>query len=191
GREADLLEDRRDGRSRLRRTHPVEAGGVREVLGGRHLLEEARLDGDAVDQPADRLRVAEGVVAEDPRLAGVVDEERRQKPDERRLSRPVLAEHGDALAAFDAERDALERRHPPLGESALLAVAPLELLVEVDDLDGRHAATDGRAYRCGCCAGGHAAPCETGWIRRTGDRRTWRRAALSVARGDRATAAAR
>ena len=66
-READLLEDLGDPVARLRRRHAVEAGRVGEVLRRGHLLEEARLDGDAVHEPADRPGVLERVVAEDAR----------------------------------------------------------------------------------------------------------------------------
>ena len=64
GREADPPEDLRDPLARLGRGHPVEARGVVEVLRGRHLLEEARLDGHPVDEPPDGLVLADDVVAE-------------------------------------------------------------------------------------------------------------------------------
>jgi hypothetical protein len=48
-------------------------------------------------------------VAEDAGLAAVVDEQRREQPDQRRLARAVLAEDRDALAALDRERDVVQR----------------------------------------------------------------------------------
>ena len=87
--------------------HPVEPRRVGEVLGRRHLLEEGRLDRDPVDEPANGAGLLEDVVAEDVRAAAVVQEQRREQPDERRLPRAVLAEDRDALAAGDLEGDAL------------------------------------------------------------------------------------
>src|SRR5207237_145198 len=81
--------------------HPVEPGRVREVLGGRHLLEEARLDRDAVDQQADCTGLGEHVVAEHARLAAFVEKQGREQADQRRLARAVLAQDGDALAVVD------------------------------------------------------------------------------------------
>ena len=55
-----------------RRRHPVEARGVVQVLRRRHLLEERRLDRDAVDEPPHGLRCSrDDVVAEDARRAAV------------------------------------------------------------------------------------------------------------------------
>ena len=48
-----------------------------------------------------------------PRLAAVLQEQRGEEPDQRRLARAVPAQDGDALAAGDRERDALERRPAP------------------------------------------------------------------------------
>ena len=126
-----FVEDLGDLVPRLRRRHSVEARRVREVLGRGHLLEEARLDGDAVHELPDRTRLVERVVPEDARLAAVVDQERREQADERRLARAVLAENRDALAAFDRERHVLERRHPPPREAARAPVAAAELLRQV------------------------------------------------------------
>ena len=92
GREADAGEDLGNGLARLARRHPVEPRRVREVLGRGHLLEEARLDRDAVDEPADRRRILDDVVAEDPRLAAVVDPgASRAGGRRRRLPRAILA----------------------------------------------------------------------------------------------------
>src|SRR5207248_10213645 len=112
---------------------------VREVLGRGHLLEEARLDRDAVDEPADRRRLLERVVAEDPRLAAVVDQQGREQADERRLPRPVLAEDGDALATGGREGDVGERRPGTFaGETARFPVAAPERLPQLAHLDGGH-----------------------------------------------------
>ena len=117
---------------------PVEAGRVGEVLLGAHPLEEARLDRDAVDEPPDGARRSrEDVVAEDARRAPVVQQQRREQADERRLAGAVLAEHGDALAAGD--RQARRRPAPARAgarEAAVAAHAPAELLAEAARLDG-------------------------------------------------------
>ena len=76
-------------------------------------------------------------MAEDPRLAAVVDQQRREETDERRLPRAVLAEDGDALAAGDRERDVGERRPRTLSrEAARLFVLAVERLPQVAHLDG-------------------------------------------------------
>src|SRR5438309_10570942 len=112
-RETDAREDLRDLRARLTRRNAVEPSGVREILFGRHLLEERRLDRHAVHEPLDRARLLHHVVAEDRCAATVGQQQRREHTDERRLSRPVLAQDRDALAALHRERDALERRYAP------------------------------------------------------------------------------
>ena len=129
-READPLEDHRDLRVRLARPHAVEPRRVGEVLGRAHLLEEARLDRDAVDEAAHRARVLEHVVAEDLRAATVGQEQRREQPHERRLARAVLAENGDAFAALHREADAVERRAATAADQAF---PPSEDLCQVTD----------------------------------------------------------
>ena len=132
-READPLEDARDLVTRLVRRHPVEARRVREVLRRRHLLEERGLDRDAVDEPADGARLLEDVVPEDRRVAAVVQEQRREQPDQRRLARAVLAEDRDALAALDLEADSAQRLDAlaAAAQAGALAVAAAELLAQV------------------------------------------------------------
>src|SRR5581483_4949246 len=174
----------------LRRRHAVEARRVREVLLRGHLLEEARLDGDAVDEAPDGACLAERVVTEDARLSAVLEEERGEQADKRRLPGAVLAEDGDALAAFDREGDLLKRGHTAAREAPRLRITPAEDLRQVVDLDRRHVVTDGLGHRYGCCEGGHAAPCETRWIRRTTDRRRRRCADLTVAALDHSAAEA-
>ena len=98
GREADAGQDPRDLHARLARPHAVVARRVVQVLAGGHLLEEARLDRDAVDELAHRPRLGEDVVPEHACAAAVVEEQRREQPDERRLARAVLAQDRDALA---------------------------------------------------------------------------------------------
>src|SRR5207249_9907282 len=71
---------------RLPRRHAVEAGRVRQVLGRRHLLEEAGLHRHAVHEPPDRPRLAVRIVTEDPRLAAVVDQQRREERSEEHTS---------------------------------------------------------------------------------------------------------
>ena len=139
GREADALEDLRDPVAGLADGEPVEAGRVGQVLGRRHLLEEGRLDRDAVDEPAHGPRVGD-VVAEQDRAAAVVDEQRREQPDQRRLPRAVLAEDGDTLAARDVEGDAAQGVDPlaAAAQAGALAVATAELLAQVVDFDCRH-----------------------------------------------------
>jgi hypothetical protein len=111
------------------RPEAVEARGVAQVLRRAHLLEEARLDRDAVDQPPHRPGVAEGIVAEDQRGAAVGQQQRREQADERRLARPVRTEDGDALAPLDLEVQPLERGHAALAA----AVTTGELLAQVVD----------------------------------------------------------
>ena len=123
-----------------RRRHPVEARRVVEVLGRRHLLEERRLDRDAVDEPLHGpLR---RVTTSWPKMrarAAVGEQQRREQADQRRLARPVLAEDGDALAALHREGDPVQRRDGPLREPARLPVATEERLAQVLDDDGRRA----------------------------------------------------
>jgi hypothetical protein len=85
-REPDPLEYLRDPRARYPRRHPVEPRRVREVLERRHALEERRLDRHPVDQPPDRRGLAHHVVAEHPRVTVLREQERRQDPDESRLT---------------------------------------------------------------------------------------------------------
>src|SRR5207237_2630403 len=122
------------------------------------LLEEARLDRDAVDEPADRRRFLEHVVAEDLRLAAVLDQQRREQADERRLSRAVLAEDGDALATGDREGDVGERRPRTLaGETARFPGAAPERVAQVAHLDGGHLAVwTSRGIGRRWYSGGHA-----------------------------------
>ena len=71
---------------------------------------------------------------EDRRLAAVVEEERRQEPDQRRLPRAVLAENRHALAALDAELDVLQGSDATAAREP--AVASPEFLPEAAHLDG-------------------------------------------------------
>ena len=116
GREPDPLEDARDRLARLARGHPVEAGGVAQVLGRRHALEERRLDRHAVHQPLYGARAPEDVVSEHGRRPAVVEEQRREEAHERRLPRAVLPQDGDALAP--PEREASRRGGRPRGGGA-------------------------------------------------------------------------
>jgi hypothetical protein len=129
GREADPGQNLRDLVLGLVRPQAVEARGVAQVLDRAHLLEEARLDRDAVDHPAHRAGVAEGVPAEDRRRAAVRQQQCREQPDQRRLPRAVRAQDGDALAALDLEVEAPERSHATLAA----AVPAGELLAQVVD----------------------------------------------------------
>src|SRR5438552_2095511 len=141
-RKADATEDLGDPVSRLTRRHPVEARGVAQVLGRGHLLEEGRLNGDAVDKALHLAGLAEDVMAEDVRAAAVVQQQRRQHPNERRFARTVLAEGRDALAPFDQNRHILERGHapPPPAKTGTLRVAAEEFLAQVVDFYGGHVA---------------------------------------------------
>jgi hypothetical protein len=109
-READALQDLGDAVAGRARREAVEARRVAEVLRRRHLLEERRLDRDPVDDPAHRLRVAHDVVTENSRLPGIGQQQRGQDADERRLSRPVLTENGQALAVRDLKAHPTECR---------------------------------------------------------------------------------
>jgi hypothetical protein len=138
--EADAVEDLRDLRPRLPGRHSVEARGVAQVLVRGHLLEEGRLHGHAVDETADRPRLAEHVVAEDARAAAVLEQQRREQPDQRRLARAVLAQDGHRLAAVHAERDALQRSDGlPAREAAGARGLAQERLAQPLDLHGRQA----------------------------------------------------
>ena len=129
----DPTEDGRDEIASLPGGHAVVARRVAEVLGGGHLLEERRLDRDPVHEPAHGLGVALDVVAEDASRPAVREEQRREKTHERGLARAILAEHGDALPAGDAERDVVESGH------RLAALAAGELLAQPADVDGGRA----------------------------------------------------
>src|SRR5262249_3254837 len=87
---------------------------------------------DAVHEATHGARLPERVVAEDARLAAVVQEQSRQKPDQRRLARAVLAENRDALAALDREGDVVQRDAAPRVDALL---PPDELLAQVVNLD--------------------------------------------------------
>src|SRR5205085_7891025 len=88
--------------------------------------------------PLDGARLAEDVVSEDARAAAVVEEERREQADERRLAGAVLAQDRDALAALDRERDVLQRGDAAAAPREAAAVLPDELLAQVVDFDGEH-----------------------------------------------------
>src|SRR5581483_6838019 len=139
-READAPENLGNPIAGLVRPETVEPRRVREVLLGGHLLEERRLDGDAVHEPLDGARLADDVVAEDLGAAAVGEEQRREQADERRLPRAVLAEDRNALAALDLERDVLERGHAPAAaaDARALRVTAEEFLAQVVDFHGEH-----------------------------------------------------
>src|SRR5947208_3246256 len=84
-RESHPPEDLQDEVACLARSHAVVARRVAQVLGGRHLLEERRLDRNAVDEPAHCTRVPDDVVAEDLRRASVGEQQGGEQADERRL----------------------------------------------------------------------------------------------------------
>src|SRR5579884_410622 len=160
GGKADAREDLRDPLGRLPGCHAVEARRVGEVLLRRHLLEEARLDRDAVDEPANRPRLRERVVSEHARAAAIVQEQRRKQPDQRRLPGTVLAEDRHALAALDAEAHVLQRRPATLtGEAAAVGAATAELLAQAPHVDCRYA---GRTTGAGWCCLDHCCSLERG-----------------------------
>src|SRR5439155_25963735 len=78
--------------------------------------------------------------AEDLRVAGVRQQQRRQQPDQCRLARAVLAQNRDALAALHGEGHALERRYAltPLAHVRPRRVAAEEFLAQVVDLYCEH-----------------------------------------------------
>ena len=139
GREADALEDLRDPVTGLADGEPVEPGRIGQVLGRRHLLEERGLDRDAVDEPAHRAGVGQ-VVPEERCGSAVVQEQRREQPDQRRLARAVLAENGDALAAGHLEADSAQCLDPlaAAAQAGALAVTAAELLAQLLDFDCGH-----------------------------------------------------
>ena len=157
--EPDAGEDRGDPLARDRRRHAVEPRRVGEVLLGAHPLEEARLDRDAVDETPHGTLARERVVAEDAGGAAVVQQQRREQADERRLAGAVPAEHRDALAAGDRERQALERWDAAPAREAAVRLGPApELLAQVTCFDCWGVA--------GCCES-HVSSLERG-------RRSWR-----------------
>src|SRR5436309_749378 len=83
----------------------------------------ARLDRDAIHEPADRAGVTKRVVAEDRGFAAVVDQQGRQQADQRRFARAVLTQDRHAFAALDPERHALQRRPAAPREQAGAPVA--------------------------------------------------------------------
>ena len=133
----------------------VEAGCIGEVLFGAHPLEEARLDRHAVHESSHGTCIRERVVSKDSRGSSVLQEQRREQPDERRLARAVAAEDRYTLAAGDGERDAVQRRHPPTSRKpSVRANPPPELLAQVARLDRRRLTISGRgACPAGCCKG--------------------------------------
>jgi hypothetical protein len=143
GREADPLEDRRDLPARITSRQPVEAGGIAEVLGRGHLLEERRLDGHPVHQAAHRARLGEDVVPEHTGTPAFVQEEGGEQTDQRRLPRAVLAQDRHALAALDREADAVEGGDSPAPNAQVRALAQPaavladELLAQIGHFYGR------------------------------------------------------
>ena len=87
----------------------VDAGGERQVLHRAELLEERRVDADPVDQALDLQLVAHDVVAEDLDPSGVEGQQARDEADERRLARPVRAEHAVDVAALETHRHVHDR----------------------------------------------------------------------------------
>src|SRR5262249_34996154 len=73
-------------------------------------------------------------VAEDVSVTPVVQEQRREQADERRLAGAVLAEDRDALAALDLEGDVLDRDALPRAET----LPADELLAQIVNFDGVH-----------------------------------------------------
>src|SRR5512133_1932341 len=139
-READAGQDPGDRATGLTRSEAVEPRRVGEVLLGGHLLEERRLDGHTVDKTANLPGFLDDVVAEDRRAAAVREQQGREKPDERRLARAVLAQDGDALAALHGERHTLERcdAPPPFAHARSRRIAAEELLAQIVDLYSEH-----------------------------------------------------
>jgi hypothetical protein len=90
GREADALENPWDLVTGLSGREPVEPGRVGEVLGRDIFLKKRRLDRDAVDEPR-RPACPETSCPKIVARAAVVQQQRREQPDQRRLARAVLA----------------------------------------------------------------------------------------------------
>jgi hypothetical protein len=79
-------------------------------------------------------------VPEDRGGAAVVEQERREQADERRLPRAVLAQDRDALSALDREADVAQRDDVLLAlpAQAAAAVAADELLAQLVDFHSDH-----------------------------------------------------
>src|SRR5262249_48705437 len=97
----------------------------------------ARLHRDAVDETAHDARPLEQVVAEDPSLPAVRQQEGREQPNEGRLARAVLAQNGDALAPAHRERHALQRHPPPAGDHLLATREDLGQITNCNCLNHR------------------------------------------------------
>src|SRR5207342_861169 len=111
-----------------------------QVLGGRHALEERRLNRHAVHEPLHGARPLEDVVSEHGRRPAVVEEERREQAHERRLPRAVLPQDRDALAPPERERHVVESGHAPAAPAVAhtaVAVTADELLAQIADFDSR------------------------------------------------------
>src|SRR5215218_3397033 len=120
-------ENRLNLRFRLGRGHAVELGAVEQVLPGRELLEETRLDANSIHHPLRGPWVVDSIDAEDARLALVREDQGREDADQRALPAPVRTEDTDDLAATDLQRDPVE------GVDVLAALLG-EPLLDVDQL---------------------------------------------------------
>jgi hypothetical protein len=136
-READALEDLGNLVARCAWRQPVEARRVGEVLGRGHPLEERCLDRDPVDDATDRLGVADDVMAEDPGLTTIGQQQGGEDAHERRLARAVLTEDGQALALTDVKRHPVKgRRVGRRRRGASPDPRSLKALLQCGDLDG-------------------------------------------------------
>ena len=93
------LQDLQAAPLRLVRARPYSRAGVQQVLHRTQLLEERRVDADAIDELFDPQLVADDVEAEDLERAAVGQQQRRDDANQRRLARAVGAQNAEDLAA--------------------------------------------------------------------------------------------
>ena len=106
--EPELLEQAAARSREPRPSAALQASEQPQVLAGREVLVDRRvLAGDA-DQLADTMRLAGDVDAEDPRLARVDRQQRREHPQHRGLAGAVRSEDAEDLALAHLEVDAVD-----------------------------------------------------------------------------------
>ena len=142
------FEDPDGVRSRVFRVQAVEPGRERQVLERRELLEERRVDADAVDRSLDGHLLADEVVTEDLDPTLVEAEEAADKADQRGFAAAVGPEDAVDLSALQAHRDVADGDHRgPLP-------ADVETLGDVVDEEGRGpGARSARRAGCGTANG--------------------------------------
>jgi hypothetical protein len=91
------------------RRDAVQARVEAQVLSPAELAVQQRLVAEEADPPAHRVAVVGQGAAEHAHVAGVRAQQRREHPQQRRLSRPVGTEDDERLADRQLERDVAQR----------------------------------------------------------------------------------